>query len=80
MVLIDYPSDSLNRVPAEVFACLIPGELRIILYPGVGLADGGSHRDVPTCIVPPELRMPNTPLWVQIDNQINVLRVWKREE
>jgi len=39
---LKYPRQWLERVPAVVFACLIPGEIRIILHPGVGLADGGA--------------------------------------
>jgi hypothetical protein len=75
-----YPRELLERVPAEVFACLQPGELRIILYPGVGLANGGAPRDVPAALVPPDLWVPNTPLWVELDDELNVMRVWRREE
>jgi hypothetical protein len=73
------PPEWFDRIPAVVFACLVPGEIRIILHPGVGLADGGAPRDVPVSIIPPELRMPNTALWVQLDDGMNVLRVWRRE-
>ena len=69
-----------DRVPAVVFGCLLPGELRLVLCPGVGLADGGYHRDVPVHDIPPELRMPNTPLWVEFDWQGNIERVERREE
>lgn len=75
-----YPREWLERVPAVVFACLIPGELRIILAPGVGLANGGAPRDVPMNTIPFELRMPNTPLWVQLDDEMNIVQVWRREE
>jgi hypothetical protein len=75
-----YPREWLERVPAVVFACLISGEFRIILHPGVGLADGGAPRDVPAALIPFELRLPNTPLWVQLDDDTNVVRVWRREE
>lgn len=74
-----YPREWLDRIPAVVFACLFPGELRIIVYPGVGLADGGAPRDVTIDLVPPELRLPNTPLWVQFDESMNIARVWRRE-
>jgi hypothetical protein len=67
-------------VPAQVFACLIPGEIRIILFPGVGLADGGAPRDLPMDEVPFELRTPNTPLWVHLDDDMNIVRVWRRED
>jgi len=33
------------------YACLIPGEMRIILLPGVGLANGGARRDVPMDLI-----------------------------
>jgi hypothetical protein len=75
-----YPREWLERVPAVVFACLIPRELRITLHPGAGLADGGAPHDVPIEIVPPELRLPNTPLWVQLDDAMNVVRAWRRDE
>jgi len=39
-----YPHEWTERIPAEVFACLISGEMRIILLPGVGLANGGAPR------------------------------------
>jgi hypothetical protein len=76
-----YPREWTERIPAEVFACLIPGEMQIILGPGLGLANGGAPLDVPMELIPFELRVPNTPLWVQMDEDMkNVLRVWKREE
>jgi hypothetical protein len=75
-----YPREWLERVPAIVFACLIPGELRIILHPDFGLAHGGAPRDVPMNHIPFELRMPNAPLWVQLDDDLNIVRVWRREE
>jgi hypothetical protein len=74
-----YPREWLDRVPAVVFACLLPGELRIILFPGLGIANGGAPRDVPTDVIPPDLRMPNTPLWVQLDDDLDVVSAWRRE-
>ena len=70
----------LDRVPAEVLACLAPGELRIIVLPEVGHVNGGVPRDVPVELIPPELRMPNTRLWLQLDEDMHVLWVWRREE
>jgi hypothetical protein len=75
-----YPKEWLDRVPAQVLACLVPGAVRIILLPGVGHVDGGAPRDVPVELVPLALRMPNTRLWLQLDEEMNILRVWKREE
>ena len=74
------PRKLLNRVPAVVFACLIQGEHRIILHPGDGLAFGGAPRDVSTRLIPFELRLPNTLLWAQLNDEMNIVRVWRREE
>jgi hypothetical protein len=75
-----YPREWLDQIPAVVFACLRAGELRLLLCPGAGLADGGSPMDVSVNLVPIDLRMPNTRLWVQFDENWNVLRVWRRED
>jgi len=75
-----YPQEWLERVPAVVFASLLPGEIRIILHPGASLADGGAPRDVPAEQIPAELRMPNTPLWIHFDDEWRIVRVWRREE
>jgi len=75
-----YPREWLERVPAVVFACLVPGELRIIVHPKVGLADGGVPWNVPIELIPFELRMPNTPLWLKLDKDMSILQVWRREE
>jgi hypothetical protein len=70
-----------EKVPAEVFGCLIPGELRIVVVPGNGLANGGAPWDVPIEIVPAELRMPNTHLWVCFNDEMKkIIQVWRREE
>ena len=75
-----FPKEWLDRVPAQVFPCLAPGELRIIVHPGSGFVDGGAPWDVPVGIIPPDLRMPNTPLWLQLDDEMKILRVWRRED
>jgi len=74
-----YPRELLERVPAVVFGCLLPRELRIIVHPGVGLADGGVPWNVPVDLIPPDLRMPNTPLWLKLDDEMNILEVWRRD-
>jgi hypothetical protein len=72
----DNSGDRSERVyRAEVFACLIPGEIRIVLLPGRW---HGETRDLPVSIVPFELRLPNTPLWVEVDDNGNIVRVWRR--
>jgi len=35
---------------------------------------------IPIELIPPELRMPNTRLWLKLDDQMNILRVWRRDE
>ena len=52
---LEYPREWLDCVPVVVFACLLPGELRIMLHPGVGMADGDAPCDVPMRVIPPEL-------------------------
>jgi hypothetical protein len=53
--------------PATVFACLRTGWLTIVLFPGFGMADGGTFREYPMCQIPYPLRMPNTRLYLLID-------------
>jgi hypothetical protein len=65
-----------EKVPAVVFAHLLPGELRIILAPDHGM--GGAPRDIALELVPPALRLPNTRIWVRLDHQMSVVRVWRR--
>ncbi len=65
--------------PAVVLAFLRPRELRIVLCPGVGLADFGIPCDIPIDVVPSELRIPNTRLWVRFDENHECVEVWQRE-
>ena len=73
------PQAGPDQLPAMVFACLIPREIRILILPGVGLANGGVPFDISIDLVSPELRIPNTPLWVKLSSQMEVIRTWKRE-
>jgi hypothetical protein len=75
-----YPQEWLEQIPAEVFGCLLPGELRIVILPGSGPLNGGALRDIPIETVPHELRMPNTRLWLQLDENLKIVRVWRRDE
>ena len=68
----EYPAGWL-RVPAVVFACLVDGELRIML-------NGSAQRDVPIELVPAELRLPNTKVWVQLNQSLDVESVTARDE
>jgi hypothetical protein len=76
-----YPREKLEQVAAEVYACLISGELRIVLLPTVpcGIARG-EERDIPMDLVASKLRMPNTPIRVQFGDDLNIVRVWDRNE
>ena len=56
------------------------GEVRIILHPGDGFVNGGAPRDPPFRQIPRELRMPNTPLWVKLDDNMDVVSIWRRIE
>jgi hypothetical protein len=60
-------SGRITTVRGNVFAYLIPGELRLTLLPGVGQVNGGAAYDVPTDLIPAECRLPNSPLWVTVD-------------
>jgi len=75
-----YPKEWLERVPARVFGCLVPGELRIVVLPGSAHANGGAEWNIRAETIPEDLRMPNTKLWLKLDFGMNILRVWKRED
>lgn len=68
-----------RRIPAKVSASLLPGELTLLLHPGEGLGDGGHPKVVPCDRIPLELRMPNTRLWIEVDEEWNVLGAWERD-
>ena len=74
-----YPADWLKKVPAVVFGSLTKGEIQILLHPENGLAASGASRDVPAVKFPAGLHMPNTLLWVELDETMNVTRVWRRD-
>jgi hypothetical protein len=74
-----YPREWLKQIEAVVFASLVRGEIRLVLHSGSGLAQGGAAYDVAIETVPAELRVPNTKVWVQLDDNMKVLRVWRRE-
>ena len=76
----NFPDEWLEKVPAQVFGSFIAGELRIVVLPGNGQVDGGVPWNIAVDQVPPHLRMPNTRLWLRLDRQMNVLKVWQRDE
>jgi hypothetical protein len=66
------------KVPAVVFGCLHPGEIRLLLCPG-GMES--SWREVTVNVVPHDLRMPNSKVWIELDESADrVLSVWRRDE
>jgi len=76
----NFPPEWLQKIPAEVFYSPRAGELRIILLPGNGFVNGGAPHDISVQLVPSGLRMPNTRLWAQLDEAMEVVRVWRRDE
>lgn len=50
----------------RVFACLVDGELTILINPGVAIG-GEPHWMVPMGVVEFDARLPNTPVWVTVD-------------
>lgn len=80
---MDSNSNPYDQVAATVFGCLRIGELQLTVFPGVGLANGGIPFAVPIEVVPFELRMPNTRLWIKIERSgigcLDIVHVWKRE-
>ena len=75
-----YPPEWRERVPARVFACLRRGELKVLVHPGSGMLDGGVLIDVPMHLVPFDLRMPNTDVWLKFDESMKVVDVWRRQD
>lgn len=60
-----------RHIPAIVFACLTPGELRLLMCPEHGLADFG----IPASAISPDLRTPNTRLWLEFDEHGKLVEV-----
>jgi hypothetical protein len=58
--------DSELTVAGRVFACLIDGELTVVLHPGIGMG-GEPHSIVPMRFVDFDARLPNTDVWVTIN-------------
>ncbi|WP_392531100.1 hypothetical protein [Nostoc sp. C117] len=50
----------LDKIPVQVLGCLRPGIITVIAFPGVGMVDGGLPMELPTEMIPVELRMPNS--------------------
>lgn len=52
----------------KVIASLEPNTLDILIGTEQGLLDGGHIRRINYQMIPSHLRMPNTKLWIYIDN------------
>jgi hypothetical protein len=57
-----------RTIDAIVLGILDRHTVRVIFWPGVGLANGGIPCEVPVGLIPMELRMPNTRLSVTVQN------------
>jgi hypothetical protein len=67
-----------DEIPATVFGFLQPGVLRVVVLPGYGM--GNIPWDIPLDVVPPDLRLPNTKVWLQLNKDKAVLRVRGRTQ
>lgn len=64
---MDRRNENLLKAPAKVFACLQSGFIRVIVWPGVGMADGGIPHDIPVELIPIDLRLPNSEFTLVLD-------------
>jgi len=76
-MLSNIEMDKVIRVRGQIFGSLLAGTLDIHVAYGYGLNDGGSLLRVETQKVPFECRMPNTLVWVMMENS-QILNVEKR--
>jgi hypothetical protein len=74
------PLETIQSAPAVVFARLTDDTIRIIIFPGFEMADGGIPYEVPIEVVPPELRMPNTKLEVVLERETKRVVAVKRQD
>jgi hypothetical protein len=73
-----HATDDQKRVPATVFACLRPGELRILVLLDFGTSTGWIPLDVPIGAVPAASRLPNSRLWATYDGGGKVIKIEAR--
>ncbi|MEH2405172.1 hypothetical protein [Nostoc sp.] len=59
----------LDKIPVQVLGCLRPGIITVIAFPGVGMVYGGLSMELPTEMIPAELRMPNSEFIVVCNRQ-----------
>jgi hypothetical protein len=72
--------DPTECAPGVVFARLTDDSIRIVLFPGLGQADGGIPIDVPIEVIPPDLRMPNTGLEVVLERASKRVLTVRRQD
>lgn len=53
-----------RRAPVRVLGRLSEGTIRVLVWPGKGMADGGIPMEFPLEVIPPDLRTPNTEFFV----------------
>ena len=58
--------DEVSRVRSRVIGCLQDGFITVLLGAGYGQLDGGIPTPIPVARIPPDLRIPNTELYVVI--------------
>jgi hypothetical protein len=58
-----------QRIRGKVFGSLSPGTINIHVGYGYGLLDGGFFATFETEKIPKECRMPNSYLWITLENQ-----------
>ena len=59
--------DTILKVPAKTLACLRRGYLTIFVGHGLGGADGGIPHEIPSDLVPFDLRTPNSEFTLLMD-------------
>jgi hypothetical protein len=69
----------LYKVPVQVLGCLHPGIITVIGHPGVGMVDGGILMEIPTEVIPVELRMPNSEFRVIGDKRRDFIQVLPKD-
>ena len=69
------PGSAADKIPAEIFGSFCPGEIKINLHTATGQVQ---IKNVPVQVVACELRMPNTKVWVSLDENGEVVGVWDR--
>ncbi|NDJ20780.1 hypothetical protein GS682_03805 [Nostoc sp. B(2019)] len=59
----------LDEITVQVIGCFEAGVITVIAFTGVGMLDGGFTIELPTEMIPANLRMPNSEFIVVRDRQ-----------